>query len=87
MIEEKTHFYNTNIICFICVCRQITNSGPALANAKMSQTSDGNLQISDVSEEDSSMYTCSVRHSNRSISAELVVLSKSNSVQTFRISE
>ncbi|XP_052449660.1 neural cell adhesion molecule L1.1 isoform X1 [Carassius gibelio] len=59
---------------------QITNSGPALANAKMSQTSDGNLQISDVSEEDSSMYTCSVRHSNRSISAELVVLNRTKIV-------
>lgn len=58
------------------VCREILDSGPALGNAKMSQTSDGNLQISDVSEDDSNMYTCSVRHSNRSISAELQVLSK-----------
>uniref|UniRef100_A0A8C2D6H6 Neural cell adhesion molecule L1 n=1 Tax=Cyprinus carpio TaxID=7962 RepID=A0A8C2D6H6_CYPCA len=58
----------------------IFNSGPALANAKMSQTSDGNLQISDVSEDDSNMYTCSVRHSNRSISAELQVLNRTKIV-------
>uniref|UniRef100_A0A8C2D5S8 Neural cell adhesion molecule L1 n=1 Tax=Cyprinus carpio TaxID=7962 RepID=A0A8C2D5S8_CYPCA len=59
---------------------EIFNSGPALANAKMSQTSDGNLQISDVSEDDSNMYTCSVRHSNRSISAELQVLNRTKIV-------
>uniref|UniRef100_A0A672LGP6 Neural cell adhesion molecule L1.1-like n=1 Tax=Sinocyclocheilus grahami TaxID=75366 RepID=A0A672LGP6_SINGR len=58
----------------------IFDSGPALANAKMSQTSDGNLQISDVSEDDSNIYTCSVRHSNRSISAELEVLNRTKIV-------
>ncbi len=62
------------------------DSGPALASAKMSQTSDGNLQISDVSEDDSNIYTCSVRHSNRSISAELEVLSKSKSMQNYHVS-
>ncbi|XP_058620145.1 neural cell adhesion molecule L1.1 isoform X2 [Onychostoma macrolepis] len=59
---------------------EIFGSGPALANAKMSQTSDGNLQISDVSEEDTNTYTCSVRHSNRSISAELEVLNRTKIV-------
>ncbi|XP_016426951.1 neural cell adhesion molecule L1.1-like [Sinocyclocheilus rhinocerous] len=59
---------------------EIFESGPALANAKMSQTSDGNLQISDVSEDDSNIYTCSVRHSNRSISAELEVLNRTTIV-------
>uniref|UniRef100_A0A671PRJ3 Neural cell adhesion molecule L1 n=1 Tax=Sinocyclocheilus anshuiensis TaxID=1608454 RepID=A0A671PRJ3_9TELE len=59
---------------------EIFESGPALANAKMSQTSDGNLQISDVSEDDSNIYTCSVRHSNRSISAELEVLNRTKIV-------
>uniref|UniRef100_A0A671P864 Neural cell adhesion molecule L1 n=1 Tax=Sinocyclocheilus anshuiensis TaxID=1608454 RepID=A0A671P864_9TELE len=58
----------------------IFDSGPALANAKMSQRSDGNLQISDVSEDDSNIYTCSVRHSNRSISAELEVLNRTKIV-------
>ncbi len=62
------------------------DSGPALASAKMSQRSDGNLQISDVSEDDSNIYTCSVRHSNRSIRAELEVLSKSKSMQTYHVS-
>uniref|UniRef100_A0A8C1P9Q8 Neural cell adhesion molecule L1 n=1 Tax=Cyprinus carpio TaxID=7962 RepID=A0A8C1P9Q8_CYPCA len=59
---------------------EILDSGPALANAKMSQTSDGNLQISDVSEDDSNIYTCSVRHSNISISAELQVLNRTKIV-------
>uniref|UniRef100_A0A672SK69 Neural cell adhesion molecule L1.1-like n=1 Tax=Sinocyclocheilus grahami TaxID=75366 RepID=A0A672SK69_SINGR len=59
---------------------EIFEFGPALANAKMSQTSDGNLQISDVSEDDSNIYTCSVRHSNRSISAELEVLNRTKIV-------
>lgn len=58
------------------VCREISDIGPAHANARMSTMADGNLQISNVSEEDSRLYTCSVKNSNRSISAELEVLSK-----------
>ncbi|XP_043092354.1 neural cell adhesion molecule L1.1 isoform X2 [Puntigrus tetrazona] len=61
---------------------EILNSGPALANAKMSQTSDGNLQISDVTEDDSSIYTCSVKHSNKSINAELDVLNRTKIVES-----
>ncbi|KAK2886193.1 hypothetical protein Q8A67_017030 [Cirrhinus molitorella] len=59
---------------------EILDSGLALANARMSQTTDGNLQISNVSEEDSNIYTCSVRHSNNSISAELEVLNRTKIV-------
>ncbi|KAI2643870.1 hypothetical protein H4Q32_024888 [Labeo rohita] len=56
-------------------CRtKISDSDSVLANARMSQTADGNLKISNVSEEDTNIYTCSVKGSNNSISAELEVL-------------
>ncbi|XP_051737186.1 neural cell adhesion molecule L1.1 isoform X1 [Ctenopharyngodon idella] len=59
---------------------EIFGTGPAHANARMSTMADGNLQISNVSEEDSNFYTCSVRDSNRSISAELEVLNRTKIV-------
>ncbi|KAK7131749.1 hypothetical protein R3I93_018344 [Phoxinus phoxinus] len=59
---------------------EIVDAGPAHANAKMSQMTDGRLQISNVSKEDSNMYRCSVTHSNRSISAELKVFNRTKIV-------
>ncbi|CAM4684069.1 unnamed protein product [Leuciscus chuanchicus] len=59
---------------------EIVDTGPAHANPKMSQMTDGSLQISNVSREDSNSYECSVRHSNRSIRAELKVLNRTKIV-------
>ncbi|XP_050960944.1 neural cell adhesion molecule L1.1 isoform X2 [Labeo rohita] len=59
---------------------KISDSDSVLANARMSQTADGNLKISNVSEEDTNIYTCSVKGSNNSISAELEVLNRTKIV-------
>ncbi|XP_051516368.1 neural cell adhesion molecule L1.1 [Myxocyprinus asiaticus] len=59
---------------------EILESGPALSNARMSQSTNGSLEISDVTEDDSGIYTCSVKHSNLTITAELQVLNKTKIV-------
>ncbi|XP_056117307.1 neural cell adhesion molecule L1.1 isoform X2 [Rhinichthys klamathensis goyatoka] len=59
---------------------EIVDTGPALANPKMSQMTNGSLQISSVSKEDSKTYKCSVKDSNRSIIAELNVLNRTKIV-------
>ncbi|XP_073731004.1 hemicentin-1 isoform X10 [Misgurnus anguillicaudatus] len=59
---------------------EIFDSSPAVSNAKMSQMANGNLQISNVSQEESGSYTCSVRDSNVTISAVLEVLNRTKIV-------
>ncbi|NP_571458.1 neural cell adhesion molecule L1.1 precursor [Danio rerio] len=59
---------------------EILDSIPALSNAKISQMTNGSLKISNVSEEDSNRYTCSVSETNKSISAELEVLNRTKIV-------
>ncbi|XP_073669092.1 neural cell adhesion molecule L1.1 [Paramisgurnus dabryanus] len=59
---------------------EIFDSSPAVSNAKMSQMANGNLQISNVSQEESGIYTCSVRDSNITISAVLEVLNRTKIV-------
>ncbi|KAL2103937.1 hypothetical protein ACEWY4_000805 [Coilia grayii] len=49
---------------------------PAQSHARMSQTVDGSLTITNVSAQDSGLYICSVINTNLSISAELKVLNK-----------
>lgn len=60
----------------VCVCRMIPDSSPAQSHPKMSEMTNGNLKISDVSEEEAGVYKCSVRDSKLTISAELRVFSK-----------
>ncbi|XP_057219100.1 neural cell adhesion molecule L1.1 isoform X2 [Triplophysa rosa] len=50
-----------------------SDSSLALSNPKMSQMINGNLKISNVSEEESGVYNCSVRDSKLTIRAELRV--------------
>ncbi|XP_051517191.1 neural cell adhesion molecule L1.1-like [Myxocyprinus asiaticus] len=59
---------------------EILEYGPALSNVRMSQSTNGNLEISDVTEEDGGIYTCSVKHSNLTITAELQVLNRTKIV-------
>ncbi|XP_028850034.1 neural cell adhesion molecule L1.1-like isoform X2 [Denticeps clupeoides] len=56
------------------------NLEPAQANARMYQLTDGALQITNASREDSGRYTCSVHNSNQSISAQLDVLNRTTIV-------
>ncbi|XP_051946960.1 neural cell adhesion molecule L1-like [Xyrauchen texanus] len=50
--------------------------GALVANPRMSQLSDGSLQISNASLNDSGQYTCTVNNSKITITAELDVLNK-----------
>ncbi|XP_076875026.1 neural cell adhesion molecule L1.1 isoform X2 [Brachyhypopomus gauderio] len=52
------------------------NMGAVLSNPKISQLTNGTLQIINVSVEDSGEYWCSVRHSNLSITAHLDVMNR-----------
>ncbi|XP_063065660.1 neural cell adhesion molecule L1.1-like [Engraulis encrasicolus] len=53
---------------------------PAQSHARMSQTVDGSLTITNVSAEDSGLYLCSVINTNLSIAAELEILNRSKIV-------
>ncbi|XP_051947701.1 neural cell adhesion molecule L1.1 [Xyrauchen texanus] len=59
---------------------EIVGYGPALSNARMSQSTNGNLEISNVTEDDSGFYKCSVKDSNLTITAELQVLNRTKIV-------
>ncbi|KAK1801615.1 hypothetical protein P4O66_022186 [Electrophorus voltai] len=50
--------------------------GPALSSPKMSQLTNGTLQIVNVSREDTGTYRCSVRHSDLSATAHLKVMNR-----------
>ncbi|XP_035378351.1 neural cell adhesion molecule L1.1 isoform X2 [Electrophorus electricus] len=50
--------------------------GPALSSPKMSQLTNGTLQIVNVSREDTGTYRCSVRHSDLSVTAHLKVMNR-----------
>ncbi|KAA0707341.1 Neural cell adhesion molecule L1.1 [Triplophysa tibetana] len=54
----------------------IPDSSLAQSHPKMSQMTNGNLKITDVSEEESGVYKCSVRESRLTITAELRVFNR-----------
>lgn len=60
----------------LCVHREGESWGALIANPRMSQLSDGSLQIRNASRNDSSQYTCTVSNSKITITAELDVLSE-----------
>ncbi|XP_067226797.1 neural cell adhesion molecule L1.2 [Chanodichthys erythropterus] len=55
--------------------------GALIANPRMSQLSDGSLQIRNATRNDSSQYTCTVSNSKITITAELDVLNKTEIVK------
>ncbi|CAK6982232.1 neural cell adhesion molecule L1-like, partial [Scomber scombrus] len=52
------------------------DTGPLLSDPRISQLTNGTLQLSDVSHDDSDVFTCSVQHSNISITAHLEVYNR-----------
>lgn len=64
---------------FVCVCVSfIRESGglSILADPRVNLLTNGGLEISNVTHDDKAIYTCSVKNSNLSVSAELEVLSE-----------
>lgn len=64
----------------LCVCVRILREGQTwdavMSNSRMNQLSNGTLEISNVSRNDTGLYTCSVGKDKLTITAELEVLSE-----------
>lgn len=65
----------------VCVCRARGDMVSLLLDARASLFTNGTIRLSGVSREDSGTYTCSVTHTNISITANLEVFSKSCAVE------
>lgn len=61
---------------FVCVLRERETWDFVISNSRMNQLSNGTLEISNVSYNDTGLYTCSVGEDKLSITAELEVLSE-----------
>lgn len=59
---------------FVCILREKETWDAVMSNSRMNQLSSGTLEISNVSHNDSGLYTCSVGEDKISITAELEVL-------------
>ena len=72
---------NVSICVFVCVvvlCRGGEDMAPLLSDPRVSLLTNGTLVLSNVSQDDGGSYTCTVRHTNISIAAHLVVFSESH---------
>ena len=68
-----------------CVCvffREGEDRLPLLSDPRISLLTNGTIEVSDVSHDDSGAYTCSVKHTNISITAHLEVFSESHTLST-----
>lgn len=55
---------------------------PLLSDPRISLLTNGTLELSDIDHDDSGVYTCSVQHTNISITAHLEVFSESHTSET-----
>lgn len=72
--------HTSNIPKYVCDCACVSRSSGSvlslLADPRVNLLTTGGLEISNVTHDDEGFYTCSVKHSNLSVSAELEVLSE-----------
>lgn len=64
----------------VCVCfsREVGDgSFPLLSDLRVSLLTNGTIELLNVNHEDSGTYTCSIKHTNMSITAHLEVFSES----------
>lgn len=65
-------------ICVCVLCREGEDKLPLLSDPRVSLLTNGTIKLSDVSHDDSGAYTCTVKHTNISITAHLEVFSESH---------
>lgn len=64
-------------VCVCVLCREGEDMVPLLSDPRVSLLTNGTIELSNVSHDDSGVYTCSVKHTNISITAHLEVFSES----------
>ena len=64
-------------LCVCVLCRESEDTLPLLSDPRVGLLTNGTMELSGVSHEDSGTYTCSVQHTNISITAHLEVFSES----------
>lgn len=75
------HFVCVCLCVHVCVCvsfihRESSSISLLLADPRVNLLTNGGLEVSNVSQDDEGIYTCSIQNSNVSVSAELEVLSE-----------
>ena len=65
-------------LCGVCVCRESEGMELLLSDPRVSLLTNGTLELTNASREDAGTYTCSLTHTNISITAHLEVLSESH---------
>lgn len=72
---------NVRINVFV-LSREGQDMDPLLSDPRISLLTNGTLELSDIDHDDSGVYTCSVQHTNISITAHLEVFSESHTSET-----